>query len=200
MQAPYITMDNESISAQVTNNAVQKKACIYQHTQDHCSFYIGGNGLQQLEFDYEITGDTWSNWFSFWINSADENGHWVKDCEIDSIENMWKSFAHNFAGQGHQVEIPDGRKMKGHATTWLQSTGAQITNCDYGSEHCDFGGDYAHHTFQDSTANKIQDNKIVHHLTIDYWESWLASSLKVSKIKMKAGGDFTKMCPTAKPM
>ena len=71
---------------------MNRNACIYQHTQQSCEFYIGPNGVQQLEFDYEIQNSDAaqrSNWFSFWINSADQNGRWVKDAEIDSIENMW---------------------------------------------------------------------------------------------------------------
>ena len=97
MQPPYITMDNNSIKAEI-GDAANRNACIYQHTEDTCQFYIGTNGVQQLDFDYEVTGDKKSNWFSFWINSRHSSGQeWVKDCEIDSIENMWG----NFAGLGH---------------------------------------------------------------------------------------------------
>ncbi len=53
-----------------------------------------------MEFDYHIEGDRWSNWFAFWLNVL-QGGRWVKDAEIDSLENMYKSFAHNFAGLGH---------------------------------------------------------------------------------------------------
>ena len=43
------------------------------------------------------------NWFSFWVNSADHGSShtWVKDAEIDELENMNNSLAHNFAGLGH---------------------------------------------------------------------------------------------------
>ena len=92
----------------MTSQAVGHKACVSQNTKLDCVFSLG-NSATQLEFDYHIEGDRWSNWYSFWMNcrsvSADGTDNevegWVKDCEIDSLENMWKSFAHNFAGLGH---------------------------------------------------------------------------------------------------
>ena len=74
MREPYIHKTSTSISAQVTGEAVNRNACIYQHTQRQCEFFIGPNGVQQLEFDYEVQNSDAaqkSNWFSFWINSAD---------------------------------------------------------------------------------------------------------------------------------
>lgn len=37
--------------------SVDKRACIYQDTQETCVFSVGGEGLTQVEFDYEFTGD-----------------------------------------------------------------------------------------------------------------------------------------------
>ena len=201
MREPYIHKTGSSISAQVTGEAVNRKACIYQHSQHQCDFFIGSNGVQQLEFDYEIVNTDAaqrSNWFSFWINSADQNGRWVKDAEVDSIENMWKSFAHNFAGLGHQVEIPVNRRLKGHATTWLRDSGAEIDNCDFWTSTCPKSSRHAWHNFGSRTTQDIRAGRIKHHLTIDYWMSAQPSKLTVHNIRVLASGSFEKMCPSAK--
>lgn len=200
MQEPYIHKTSNSISAQVSGEAINKNACIYQHTQSQCEFFIGPNGVQQLEFDYEVEntdGAQRSNWFSFWINSADQRGQWVKDAEIDSIENMYRSYAHNFAGLGHQVEIPSNRRLKGHATTWLRDNGAEIDNCDKGSQTCVKTGRHAWHNFGGGTTAAIRSGHIKHHLTIDYWMSKQPSKVTVSNIRVLAGGAFKSMCPHA---
>jgi len=132
LQAPYITKDSNSITASITGKAVHGKACIYQETEESCKFFIGENGMSQMEFDYEIQGDMNSNWFSFWLNPRNAHNQWVQDCEIDSLENMYKSFAHNFAGMGHQTHFPANRRNKGHTSTYLQSTGVQVSDCDFG--------------------------------------------------------------------
>ena len=86
MKAPYITSDDVSITASVTADAVRHDACIYQHTFESCRFFLGDNGVSQLEFDYEITGDR-SNWFAFWLDP--NKGHAnksVPDAEILPLE------------------------------------------------------------------------------------------------------------------
>jgi len=193
MQAPYITKTSTSITARIPQSAQGSRACIYQHTQNSCQFFIGSNGLTQLEFDYEITGDRWSNWFSFWINSS-RYGNWVKDCEIDSLENMYKSLAHNFAGEGHQVPFKSQDGFKGHVTTVMSDTGARITDCAYGSQTCQMTGDVAYHNWSSATANDIRNGQIKHHLDIDYWFAELPSSLTVSNIYMWGQGAFSSMC------
>ena len=171
LQAPYITKDSNSISAHVTGKTVNKHACIFQHSNGQCNFFIGNNGVSQIEFDYEVSGDPYSNWFSFWLNPQDEHYHWVKDVEIDSIENMWKSFAHNFAGLGHQTHIPNNRRFKGHTTTYLQDTGVQVADCDFGAHNCPLRGDYANKKFSGSSVSGIRAGKIKHHFYIDYWKT-----------------------------
>jgi len=63
-------------------------------------FSVGGDGLTQVEFDYEFTGDPKANWSSFWINSI-ENWKWIQDSEMDMLEYLDGTFAHNWAGEGH---------------------------------------------------------------------------------------------------
>ena len=46
MQEPYIKKDSNSISAFVTDDVRQKNACIYQHTENTCTFSLGANGVQ----------------------------------------------------------------------------------------------------------------------------------------------------------
>merc|ERR550525_950062 len=153
--------------------------------------------MAQLEFDYEITGDRWSNWFSFWVNSA-RWGRWLQDCELDPLEEMNQVLAHNFAGLGHQVKFKTENGFRGHVTLTAQDTGAQATDCAFGSSTCVFNGDYATQKFRSSTVSGIRNKQILHHLAIDYWKTWLPSSLKISNIRIFGKGDFKKMCPSAK--
>lgn len=102
MDKPYISSDDKQITATVTGKTVKHGACIYQHTHESCRFSFGDNGAVQIEFDYEITGDTDTNWFSFWLDP--NNGGWVSTAEVDMLENMKPSKTSiNFAGHGHQV-------------------------------------------------------------------------------------------------
>jgi hypothetical protein len=94
-------------------------------------FSVGGDGLTQVEFDYEYTGDPHANWSSFWINSM-QNNQWVKDAEMDMLEYMSGTFAHNWAGEGHQVPYKSADLWKGHTTLKIQQTGAQSTDCAWG--------------------------------------------------------------------
>ena len=73
LQAPYITSTSDSITANNTGDAINHHACIYKDTQDTCNFSIGGDGLVQVEYDYEFTGDPSGSWSSFWINSQYAN-------------------------------------------------------------------------------------------------------------------------------
>ena len=101
MKYPYINTAKNVLVAAVNSDVAYKNACIYQHTQNTCRFSIGGNGLQQLEFDYHIDGEMGNKqWFSFWVNS-DKDGRWVKDAELDELENMNNVLAHNWAGEPH---------------------------------------------------------------------------------------------------
>ena len=115
MHPPYITMDSNKISANVVGEAIGHSACIQQNTINDCHFSLG-NSVTQLEFDYHVEGDRWSNWFSFWMNCVSPGNRWVKDCEIDPFENMYKSEAHNFAGLGHQVPFKQANWFDGHTT------------------------------------------------------------------------------------
>ena len=81
---------------------------------------------------------------------------WVQDCEIDSLENMYKTLAHNFAGLPHQVHFKDEFGFKGHVTTLTSDTSAKATECAQGSNTCTFNGDFAHHEFSDSTIAGIR--------------------------------------------
>lgn len=132
MAAPYIVSDDKQITAAVTSKTVNKGACVYQHTFDSCRFSFGQNGATQLEFDYDITGDTKSNWFSFWLDP--NNGAWVQDAEIDMLESMKNNdVAHNFAARGHQVHFKNADKTKGHVTAWIDETQAAMTDCAAGT-------------------------------------------------------------------
>jgi len=197
MKPPYIQISNTSISANVVNSAVQSRACIYQHTQNTCNFRLGSNGLMQIEVDYQITGDRWSNWFSFWINSY-KNG-WVPEAEIDILEEMNKVLAHNFAGYGHQVPFKTENSFIGHITGVFTTEGARVTDCVAGSITCPMSGDVdvAYQFWSQSTANDIQAGRLTHHLVIDYWATLLASSLEISNIRLLGGGLFKSMCGVA---
>ena len=45
LQAPYVTKGSNYVEVNNTGNSVNKNACIYQDTQDTCSFSVGGDGL-----------------------------------------------------------------------------------------------------------------------------------------------------------
>ena len=124
LQAPYITMDHGSITATITSDVVRKNACIHQGTTHTCQFFAGSNGISQVEFDYHVEGDRWSNWYSFWLNPVGAGGKWIKDCEIDMLENMYRNMGHNFAGLPHQTNFKSENGMDGHVTLTLQDTGA----------------------------------------------------------------------------
>lgn len=112
---------------------VNKDACIYQHTYESCRFFAGSNGIMQLDFDYEITGDAKSNWFSFWLD-PNQNGRWIQETEIDSLEHMANgNLDHNFAGLGHQTKFSDADSSKGHVTTWISNQEAYAMDCASGS-------------------------------------------------------------------
>lgn len=192
-------MTGDSITAEIPSGYEKTTACIHQGTEHACQFLIGPNGVSQVEFDYHIEGDRWSNWFAFWLNPVGPGGAWIKDCEIDSLENMYQSIAMNFAGLGHQVQLKEEFGFDGHITTKTQDTGAQAMDCAKGRETCDFNGDYAHHEFGQGTINGIRNGTTRHHFVIDYWKAELKSKLTISNIRVKAGGQFNSMCPSATP-
>ena len=136
LQAPYITSTSDSITANNTGDAINHHACIYKDTQDTCNFSIGGDGLVQVEYDYEFTGDPSGSWSSFWINSqyanASEAHKWDQNTEIDTLEDMFGNLSHNFAGEGHQVQFNGSDKTRGHVTTYLTQEGAKSTDCASG--------------------------------------------------------------------
>jgi len=74
-----------------------------------------------------------------------------------------------------------------------------MTDCKKGMGTCPKGGDWANRKFVGSTTAGIRNGSIKHHFVIDYWKSQQASSLKVSNIRVKAGGAFRSMCPSAIP-
>jgi hypothetical protein len=90
--------------ADITGKAINHNACIYQSTSRTCNFEGGGDGLTQLEFNYEFTGDANNNWSSFWLNAM-ANGRWIQDAELDSLEYMWGHFNHNWAGLPHDTHF-----------------------------------------------------------------------------------------------
>jgi hypothetical protein len=61
-------------------------------------------------------------------------------------------------------------------------------------------GDVSHHEFSGYSTGEIRAGRITHHLDIDFWKTAGDASLKVSNIKVYAGGDFKKMCPGATPI
>jgi len=63
--------------------------------------------------------------------------------------------------------------MDGHTTTYLEDTGAQITDCAKGSESCEMTGNFAHHEFGQDTINGIRNGTTRHHFVIDYWKAEL---------------------------
>lgn len=198
MRSPYITTTSNSVKATVTGSAVQTRSCIYQHTQSTCSFSLGLE-LQAMEFDYVITGDTWSNWFAFWVNSY--NGGWVPEAEIDPLEGMTKGsswhMSHNFAGYGHEVDFHTQYNNRGHVTCSFANTGSRVTDCAQGSQ-CDvYSGDAAYQNWSQSSVNAINNGQLRHHLVIDYWFTWLASSLEVSNIWLYG---VLNSCSAARPM
>lgn len=200
MGSPFITKTGSSIKAANTADAVNKNACIYQHTGEVCNFSIGPNGAQMMEFDYKLQGDNWANWLSFWINSDAGGGKWVPDVEIDSLELMNKKLAHNFAGFGHQTAFKREHFGSGHVTTWLSDSHAEATDCGYGTSSCPKSGDIASQKFKGSSIAGIKSGKIKHHLAIDYWKTRGAASMEVSNIRIYAGGSFARGCPGATPI
>jgi hypothetical protein len=57
MKSPYIETTSTSVKAQITGKAVNGWDCIYQATHETCNFSVGGDGLTQVEYNYEYTGD-----------------------------------------------------------------------------------------------------------------------------------------------
>jgi len=201
MRSPYITSSSNSIRAANVGEAVQRKACIYQHTFNTCKFQVGQAGLMALEFDYSITGDTWSNWFSFWLNSYSPSlskwGNWVPEAEIDMLEEMNRVMAHNFAGFGHQVPFKQENLYQGHVTLWVSAQGAQATDCKAGLSTCPYTGDIAAQTWSSRTAQGIQNRQVWHFFAIDYWATWLQSTMTISNVRMFGSYYFQQQCPVA---
>jgi len=201
MKSPYITTTPTSIRAANVGESVQKHACIYQHTMNTCKFQVGAGGLMQLEFDYSITGDTWSNWFSFWLNSFSPEispyHSWVPEAEIDMLEEMNKVMGHNFAGFGHQVPFKKENLFQGHVTLWVTSSGAQATDCKLGMSTCPRTGDLATQNWSSRSTQAIKDRKLWHFFAIDYWNTNLQSTMTVSNIRMLGSSSFHSQCPVA---
>lgn len=146
-----------------------------------------------MEYDYEFTGDPNGSWSSFWINSK-KNGGWVKNAEIDTLEDMWGSLSHNFAGEGDQVHFKGSDRTRGHVTSLLTEYGAKVTDCSAGSKTCPEGGNWAHHNFDGSTIADIKNGSLTHHLDIDIWETGRPMSLKITNLKLKGGHRLTDNC------
>jgi len=164
LHEPYISTDYNSITATIPSHEQHSDACIYQHTQDTCSFYQGLDGVIQMDFDYEFTGDALSNRFAFWINSRDvshdeKHGYdenrqktfpWIKEAEVDPLEmmNQWASplgIWMNYAGWpgAKQAPIPSEYQNRGHISIWFGTSGGSHGNgvimraCAYGKPHPD---------------------------------------------------------------
>lgn len=152
--------------------------------------------MTQLEFDYELQGDTWNNFFSFWLDGND--GNWVRETEIDSLESMpgQGGVQHNFAGLGHETFYKKENWRKGHSTTWMSDTMAQQMDCAFGSETCARSGDLATSHYEGKKW-EIDQSKLFHHFVIDYWITKGTGSLKVSNIRAKVAPSFCNTCKAA---
>ena len=63
MHKPYVKLNSTSASVNITGEVVNKNACLYQSSVDSCRFSLGADGVQQMEFDYQIEGKTGDSWF-----------------------------------------------------------------------------------------------------------------------------------------
>lgn len=121
MLAPYVTKSDKSIKLTVTDDIAQKRACIFQNTYDTCRFFAGAKGIQQLEFDYEITGDIKNNFFAFWLDAND--GKYVGGATFNPLESDQFKYQlkHNFGGPGKTAVFDKKLIKKGHVTTWMSN-------------------------------------------------------------------------------
>ena len=75
-------------------------------------------------------------------------------------------------------------------TLKIREDGARATDCAVGSNTCAEGDGWATKQFNGQSIADIRSGAIKHHLDIDYWYSWNASSLTVSNVRMLGGRDF----------
>ena len=128
-----------------------------------------------------------------------ENWQWVKDAEMDMLEYMSGTLAHNWAGLGNQVPFKKADEWNGHVTMLIQQTGAQSTDCATGMKTCPYfqGANWATKTFSDDSTAAIKSGALKHHLDIDMWITNQAMSLKIKNLKLKGGNAFTEHCAVA---
>eukprot|EP00494_Astrolonche_serrata_P001192 UN01198 len=58
-------------------------------------------------------------------------------------------------------------------------------------------GNVAYQYWSSSSTQAIQNGSLRHHLVIDYWFTWLASSLEISNIRLYGSGAFHSGCGVA---
>ena len=64
------THDSLNISHNALTVEVAKgKKCAHYSSRETCRFFLGPQGISQIDFDYRIDGDTKSNLFHIWSNS-----------------------------------------------------------------------------------------------------------------------------------
>lgn len=175
---------------------MEHNACIYQSTKNTCNFEGGGDGLTQLEFDYQLTGSANDNWSSFWLNAM-AHGRWIQDAELDALEYMWGHLNHNWAGLPQDTHFKSSDMKNGHVTLKITTEGASATDCAYQSHTCADGGDWAKHWFSESTKALIRSGDLKHQFYIDFWDTKGNSSLQVENIKMQGGYKFKQQCSVA---
>jgi len=93
MKPPYVVTRRNEMTAAVTDKAISKGACIFQHSWDTCRFSFGDKGATMIEYDYRIKGHTLDNWFSFWLDPHNGKQRFVREAEVDTLEKLkWKNY------------------------------------------------------------------------------------------------------------
>lgn len=207
-KAPYIMTTPDSIKSSVTATAIGRKACITQHAWNNCKFVLGTNGVQQIEYDYEFTGDMDAHninafqVYSFWTN---QNNRLSATSQILGPYQVGHSFLLDFALYPSTLkEIKEGTVLfqKGHITQWWTEFGGQMNACEQtdSGKSCDKTTDMAQSTF----SQKIADGYITNNLKATFIHQVLntdqAQTMKIAYMKVLGPIDFQTTCPVATPV
>lgn len=115
---------------------------------------------------------------------------------IDKYPNA-ENFQHTFVGNGNQPVFKQENNRKGHVTLWLTNQEAWSTDCAIGSETCERSGNLAYHEYK-SKAAEIDQGKLLHHFSLNYYNTKGASTFTISNIRAKVGKSFCNTCKASK--
>merc|ERR1719378_1364851 len=76
-------------------------------------------------------------------------------------------------------------------TLWVSAQGAQATDCRAGSSTCPAQGNIASQTWSSRTAQGIQNRQVWHFFAIDYWATWLQSTMTIPTFECSVRTTFS---------